>query len=128
MIRECHYVLMDPTGNRTLLVDTPVPVEEQPSVAAKLMEQEPTAEQTGFLTFSDSSGLSLRMAGGEFCGNATMSAAVYHSIRTGTADDRMTVNVSGAPDLMEAGKVQWRCRVLFPWKPFAFPMAKSCRW
>lgn len=98
MIRECRYVLMDPTGNRTLLVDTPVPVEEQPAVAAELMELEPTVEQTGFLSFSGASGLSLRMAGGEFCGNATMSAAVYDAMRSGTAEGRVIVNVSGAPE------------------------------
>lgn len=143
MIREVHYVLMDPTGNRTILSDTPVPVEEQPAVAAKLMELEPTAEQTGFLTM-DMAGrpaadrapvctagvpaghnvrtmkaadarhgtrassrpvsgsahpvLRLRMAGGEFCGNATMSAAVYYGMRTGMRRGTVMTEVSGTPD------------------------------
>ena len=36
-MKELTYVLMDPTGNMTILVETPVPVEEQPAVAARLM-------------------------------------------------------------------------------------------
>lgn len=144
MIREVHYVLMDPTGNRTILSDTPVPVGEQPAVAEKLMELEPTAEQTGFLTMDmegrpaagraqacaagmpaghnvrtmeaaaarhgdressrpvvPGSGhpvLRLRMAGGEFCGNATMSAAVYYGMRTGMCRGTVMTEVSGTPD------------------------------
>ena len=104
------YHVMDPTGNITILVETPVAEASQPFVAAKLMELEPEVEQVGFLTLAetpepDRSGclqqkmasqpektqqsekiplaessqnkydIALRMAGGEFCGNATMSAA-----------------------------------------------------
>ena len=130
MIINVEYSLMDPTKNMTILADTPVPVELQPVVAAKLMAIEPTAEQVGFLSWPhsaenacgshkaedsardiplrrdpdsadllqmdpdsadllqmdpDGADLSqidpdcdifLRMAGGEFCGNATMSAAL----------------------------------------------------
>ena len=53
MKEPVRYRLFDPTGNITLLVETPVPVEEQPAVAQALMEQEPSAEQVGFLTITD---------------------------------------------------------------------------
>ena len=73
------YSIFDPTGNITALVETAVPVKDQPSVAAGIMQQCPAVEQVGFVQCSSSdpriSRLTLRMAGGEFCGNASMSAA-----------------------------------------------------
>ena len=48
--RKISYVLMDPSGNRTILVETPVDVTEQPRIAEALMKEEPSAEQTGFLS------------------------------------------------------------------------------
>ena len=125
-------MLMDPSGNRTILVETPVPAEQQPAVAARLMRLEPTAEQVGFIAFRDDSGaaaagrsltggpasdaskgagtktaaravcdLSLRMAGGEFCGNASMSAATLFAMRGGIfrgSGGRVILDVSGTED------------------------------
>lgn len=96
MRNEIRYVFMDPTGNRTLLVETPVPADRQPAVAAKLMEAEPTAEQVGFLGESRTADVALRMAGGEFCANGTMSAAVLYAMRTGQTAGTVAVEVSGA--------------------------------
>jgi diaminopimelate epimerase len=91
---------MDPTGNITILVETPVPEASQPFAAARLMELEPAAEQVGFLSSGrDGAELSLRMAGGEFCGNASMSAAVYEEIRKAGKEAgarKILLNVSGA--------------------------------
>ena len=103
MTSTLSYVLMDPTKNQTILVETPVPVQEQPAVAAKLMQEEPSAEQAGFLSVpedvsSSSPAISLRMAGGEFCGNATMSAAVYYAMHAEMTKGRVAVQVSGTPD------------------------------
>ena len=102
MTGRISYVLMDPSRNMTVLAETPVPADEQPSVAAQLMRQEPTAEQVGFLALphpDDPDGiLRLRMAGGEFCGNASMSAAAYWAMRTNRSEGRFTLHVSGAPD------------------------------
>ena len=74
-----RYCLLDPTGNITILAGLPVGPEQRndlPGIAASLMEKEPSAEQVGFLGPGDGNcDLSLTMAGGEFCGNATMSAA-----------------------------------------------------
>ena len=73
---EIDYAVMDPTGNITILVETPVPEASQPFAAARLMELEPAAEQVGFLSSGrDGAELSLRMAGGEFCGNASMNVS-----------------------------------------------------
>jgi diaminopimelate epimerase len=98
MRQEIRYLLADPTGNRTVLVETPVPAGIQSAVAAKLMELEPTAEQAGFLSGSETADIALRMAGGEFCANATMSAAVLFGIRARKAAGIVTVAVSGAPE------------------------------
>ena len=99
---EIDYAVMDPTGNITILVETPVPEASQPFAAARLMELEPAAEQVGFLSSGrDGAELSLRMAGGEFCGNASMSAAVYGEIRKAgkeTGVREILLNVSGAAE------------------------------
>ena len=98
MTFEIRYSLMDPSGNVTILADTAVPDEQQAVVGARLMSLEPVAEQAGFLSDSGSCDLSLRMAGGEFCGNAAMSAAVLHGIRNGMSQGTVLVEVSGEPD------------------------------
>lgn len=76
---QIRYVLCNPTGNITALVDSPVPVENQPMAAEQIMKKEPTCEQVGFILEPvEGSDITLRMAGGEFCGNATMSTAAYY--------------------------------------------------
>ena len=92
------YYLMDPTGNITILVVSPVPVCDQPGVADMLMKQESECEQVGFISDSESSDTRLRMAGGEFCGNATMSTAALFCYRSGIDADHgvsVTVEASG---------------------------------
>lgn len=100
MSAHIRYTLADPTGNITALVETPVPVSGQPAAAAKLMEAEPTAEQVGFLTESGTADVALRMAGGEFCANATMSAAVLCAMRSGLTAGTVTVQASGTAKLV----------------------------
>ena len=79
---EIQYSIFDPTGNITALVESDVETGLQPSVAARLMERRPEVEQVGFVRLAPGGeGPSLRMAGGEFCGNATMSAAALYLIR-----------------------------------------------
>ena len=101
MKRSCSgidYYLMDPTGNITILVVSPVPVSDQPDIADMLMKYEPECEQVGFISDSDGSDIRLRMAGGEFCGNATMSAAALFCCRAGSAagkETSVTVEASG---------------------------------
>lgn len=74
-----EYHVVDPTRNTTILAEGDVPVARQPEVAQQLMKLQPAAEQVGFVSLSPEEkdiDISLRMAGGEFCGNATMAAAV----------------------------------------------------
>lgn len=79
-MNEVRYVLMDPSKNITILVKTTIPIEKQNEVAKKLMRLEPSAEQLAFIMSSNENEISLRMAGGEFCGNASMSAVSYYAI------------------------------------------------
>ena len=62
------YYLLDPTGNITALVTDDTPAEE-------IFKKEPDCEQVGYIEYRDGCDIYLRMAGGEFCGNATMCAA-----------------------------------------------------
>ena len=94
---ELKYYLFDPTKNMTILVETPVPAESQPFVASRLLQVEPTAEQVGFVSAGDrESDITLRMAGGEFCGNATMSTAALFCIKNGLTAASVRVRASGA--------------------------------
>lgn len=94
-----EYWKIDPTGNITLIVETPVPRESQSRVAAELLKLDPSAEQVGFFEKPDdpSAELRLQMMGGEFCGNATISAA---TIICGGEAKELSLEVSGAPDLV----------------------------
>lgn len=94
--------IWDPTGNITALVESPVPVPEQPAVAAALMRRCPAVEQVGFVTLPETPGGEprLRMAGGEFCGNASMSAAALSLLRCGetAGEQRVSLRVSGVTE------------------------------
>lgn len=122
---ELDYVLMDPTGNVTALVRTPVETERQPELARALMDAEPSAEQAGFLSSGgDGADVALRMAGGEFCGNAAMcAAALWGEARQADSAD-VRVRVSGAREpvrvhLAAQPDGSWRCAELLPERPTA---------
>lgn len=91
-----QYSILDPTGNVTALVESEVELSRQPETAAEIMRLHPTVEQVGFLRGAGEDGLpELRMAGGEFCGNASMCAAGLLALRKGCADTQR-LRVSGA--------------------------------
>lgn len=96
---DLKYRLFNPTGNITALVETEVSVNDQPKVAEWILAKEPTCEQVGFISAgTEGTDITLRMAGGEFCGNATMSTAVLFCDKTGlnNGDSRnVYVNVVG---------------------------------
>ena len=122
MTGKLSYALLDPTGNMTLLAETPVPEAAQPLTAKQLMELEPAAEQVGFVSDTDD-GIGLRMAGGEFCGNASMSAAVLYLLRKGRDGGEVTVHVSGTPQPVPVTAERdpdgtWRGGVVMP-KPLS---------
>ena len=79
------YCLLDPTGNITALVESEVGKDRRISIAARIMCIHPEVEQVGFMSETAPGDrdvrASLHMAGGEFCGNATMCAAALQLIR-----------------------------------------------
>ena len=117
---EIEYRIFDPTGNITALVETEVDPIDQPSVAAGVMGLNPEVEQVGFVTFAtggqdEATGaaagagapaadvpVSLRMAGGEFCGNATMcAAALYMMVNGMSGEATVKVKVSGTTEPLD---------------------------
>ena len=89
---KIRYSILDPTGNITALVETEVEISRQPDTAAAIMRQHPEVEQVGFVSFPESisaaepaeNTVALRMAGGEFCGNAAMSTAALYLLHSCT--------------------------------------------
>ncbi|MGN1001173.1 MAG: hypothetical protein ACI4PC_00255 [Oscillospiraceae bacterium] len=92
-----RYVRADPTGNITALVLSPVEEEQRARAAEAVMARDKSVEQVGFVTFPRGEGpVELTMAGGEFCGNASLSAAALYARRLGLARAAVTVCVRGA--------------------------------
>ena len=115
---ELSYTVFDPTGNITVLVETPVAIAEQPRMAAALMAHEPTCEQVGFcMPDMPGADITVRMAGGEFCGNASMSAAAYLCSERGWEHAAVTVAIGGQlvpVTAEETGAGGFRCAVTMP--------------
>ncbi|HMM07269.1 MAG TPA: hypothetical protein PKD52_11515 [Clostridiales bacterium] len=87
----------DPAGNITILVKTPVKKEAYASLAGKLLTLIDGAEQVGFLTLPRHGGdVRLAMMGGEFCGNALRSAALFYGVEQGSCGEtRVMTEISG---------------------------------
>lgn len=102
---KLQYSILDPTGNITALVENFVVTEDQAAAAAEIMRRHPDVEQVGFVQFPEPGEAGqpdavLRMAGGEFCGNASMCTAYLTRMhrRNGDAGKSMklSLQVSGA--------------------------------
>lgn len=78
------YYMLNPTGNITALVRGDV-------AADKIMQSEPSCEQLGYLFEREGADIAMRMAGGEFCGNAAMCAAYIHALENNK--EKLTVKV-----------------------------------
>ena len=77
---ELRFVKMNPSGNTTIIVLTPLPREAYAQTAAKLMEPSGLcAEQVGYVekAADPRAAARLHMMGGEFCGNAARSFAAW---------------------------------------------------
>ena len=117
-----HYYIMDPTKNITALVETPVPPASRPFAASQIMKAEPDCEQVGFLSRTEAGETRLDMTGGEFCGNASMSAAALICAKEGLRQGQrrsLTLRVSGAAAPVEvcvtaAEQVVFDCTVNMP--------------
>jgi diaminopimelate epimerase len=107
MKKEIDFFKFNPTQNMTVLVSTNSPIEEYQSIASQLMSYENVyAEQVGFLQKSckDKAVVCLQMAGGEFCGNACMAAAVNVAFEKGLKANELMeifIEASGVDDLVE---------------------------
>ena len=94
------YTKLSPTGNITVLVKTPVPRDRQARIAARLLAADCVGgEQAGFIEapFDPRAAARLRMMGGEFCGNATMSLGAVLARRDGAQNADYWIEVSGSP-------------------------------
>ncbi|MCL1993640.1 MAG: hypothetical protein FWG66_11915 [Spirochaetes bacterium] len=77
---EVEFVKISPTQNMTILVTSPVARERQAEIAKKIMAYDSVhGEQVGFVEKpGDPNALArLQMAGGEFCGNASLALCAY---------------------------------------------------
>ncbi len=97
--------IMNPTGNITALAEGLEDLSASRQAADEIMRLHPEVEQVGFVYFSESPdnqpAAELAMAGGEFCGNASMCAAVLSSLRrnqteSAGAEDTVILRVSGS--------------------------------
>lgn len=101
-----HFIKTNPTQNMTLLVATPVPVEQQFALAERLMAYENVhGEQVGFImeTTHPAAKGRLRMMAGEFCGNATLSLGAWLLWKEGMAVGEVasfSLEVSGTTALV----------------------------
>lgn len=94
------YYVINPTENITILVETPVKKELQPFVASELLRREKRGEQVGFIEKSDEYDICVRMAGGEFCGNAAISAAALY-LKENPFKSEISVYLSGKSVLVK---------------------------
>lgn len=92
------YVKLDPTGNTTLLVKSPVPRERHGAVAAALLARL-GGEQVGYIEAPESpdARARLQMMGGEFCGNAAMALGALLARNLPEAALLLEVSGSDAP-------------------------------
>ncbi|MET3544912.1 diaminopimelate epimerase [Paenibacillus favisporus] len=106
MRREIDFVKFSPTQNMTILVQTRHPVKEYALIGSKIMSYDSVhAEQVGFIEppNHDLAHAALRMAGGEFCGNACMALAAHIATEEDVQPHkllRVLLEVSGTDELV----------------------------
>ena len=95
-----EYWLFDPSGNVTALIPARSETDCDPALAETVMRAEPTCEQAGFVLPETALwDARLRMAGGEFCGNASLCTAALTAIGGNVPVGetvRLRISVSGA--------------------------------
>lgn len=103
---ELKFIKTSPTENMTLLIQTPVPREQQLAVAEKLIAYGSVyAEQAGYIEEAENplAEKRLQMMAGEFCGNASLSLAAWLAKEKGLPVGEKTeiiLEVSGAESLV----------------------------
>jgi len=99
MFRILKYNIYYPSGNTTALVTDFVTLKYRKKVNDEIMRLHDDVEQVGFV-YVDKNKYYLDMAGGEFCGNATRSAAYYF---LNGHNGELKINVSGVDRSLVAG-------------------------
>ena len=96
MKRSIDYIISDPEGNTTILVLSQVEISDYQTVAKQLLDQQPQAEQVGYIK-TDENGcpVSMDMCGLEFCGNATRAFGFYRSLLSDPPARELSLTVSG---------------------------------
>ena len=95
-----NFIKTSQAQNTTVLVTSFCPPSYYLKIAKKAIDYEFLhAEQVGFIVppSRHESILELEMAGGEFCGNATLSAAAYAVFKGLAGKEAFSIDVSGAP-------------------------------
>lgn len=103
---QLKFIKTSPTENMTLLIETPVPREEQLAVAERLIAYGSVyAEQAGYIETPENPAAEkrLQMMAGEFCGNASLSLAAWLAKERDLPIGEKTeilLEVSGAEELV----------------------------
>ena len=97
------YLVADPSGNTTILVLTPVAKAQHSFLAAQLLALPGIeAEQVGYVSREAGKPLRVDMMGGEFCGNASRSAAAWALACDGGEQGVYDVSCSGCDTVLPA--------------------------
>ena len=139
------YNVYNPTGNITILAPMPADSMCLKEIADALMKKESEAEQVGFTYKCKDADIGLMMAGGEFCGNATLcAAAMVCEGFSGSGIKDIRVKVSGASEIADVqikktgdnlfvGSVKMpqaisvsKKTLRFDGKKFIFPVVEFC--
>ncbi|MFC5602612.1 hypothetical protein [Sporosarcina koreensis] len=96
---KLDFVKVSPSKNMTVLITNYVAPTNFAEIASTIMDYEYlNAEQVGFIVEPENkeSVLRLEMSGGEFCGNAVLSAAAYCSYKGISKSNRFFLETSGS--------------------------------
>ena len=117
---ELDFIKLSPLGNTTVFLRGEAAQEARAALLAEAMDYDHlAAEQAGFLVapHSEEALFRIEMSGGEFCGNATLSAAALAASEG--AESPFFVECSGAPEPLRAeahplGSGRWLARAEMP--------------
>ncbi|TDL33154.1 diaminopimelate epimerase [Jeotgalibacillus sp. S-D1] len=104
MKHEVDFIKFNPTQNMTILITTNHPSESDQEIASKIMSYDNVnAEQVGFIKKPNGTEAEarLKMAGGEFCGNACMSLAAFIANEKGVKEkNEILLEASGTSSII----------------------------
>lgn len=96
---KLNFVKASPSQNTTAFITDYVCPSQYATIANKLMAYDSlSVEQVGYIVkpHSDETVIRLEMSGGEFCGNALLSAAAYCHYRGLSKQENFLVEISGS--------------------------------